>query len=546
MNEEPELIPATRTVHGYLASPLSEHISEMPDGSLLIVGCPVARTGWQQYAVRDLPLDRAKELGIDTANPAAMIDLYRPPEEVFSPTFLASLNGRPVTDGHPPNFVTPATFSKYSQGHIQNPRKGPEPLDDGEWPIIADIIISGEQLIQKVLDKRARDVSLGYDFGIDRDGDKIIQCDMVANHNAVVPKGRAGDLVSIGDNAAGDPPPRAAPPEPEASLPPPGSGNGHAVANINEPQRHKEKRKVKNPLLHIWGRGLKAMAADADTTPEELAEAAMDIGKRAGKDEPFEIEETEQVKDRKRHGRDLDPEIEVTHTNDRRQRMHDAFDRMLDTMGDRKAGDEDLNELGSMLKEFFGQEAQEPEHQVEDDEEDIVEADPAELEEVVAADEPDPEEMGPDGEEDIIAEDDEEDMECAHCGAAMDEEACPECGCRDGKARDKKPAKDRATAHDGATAALNTLRPVIARLNPRDPRQKAAMDGFNTALGVLRGKSRVRDAAANYGGFTRAAHARTGKLPSRAQAGDAVGAAADANAKVQDIYDRLRAGKAGK
>ena len=522
LTEEPEIIRATKTVHGYLASPLSEHISEMPDGSLLIVGCPIARTGWQEYSVRDLPQERAKQLGIDISNPSAMIDLYRPASEVFKPEFLASLNGRPVTDGHPPGFVDPTNFNQYSKGHIQNPRRGLHPLEDGEWPVIADLVISGEPLVGKVRTKQAREISLGYDFTIDRDGDCIIQCDYVANHTAVVPKGRAGDLIAIGDAAPDLTAQRATPPEPAASPPEPSAG--HVALTTHASTTKKEKPKVKNNLLHLLGLGLRAKAADAETDPEELAQAAVDVGKfaddkRKAGDEDFEIEETGQVKDRKRKAKDLDPEIEETHTNDRRRKMHDALDKMLDAKGK----DEDLTELGDMLKEFFGQEAQEPEHQVGDveelpeEEEEVEDADPAELEEVL-------------GEE---AEDEEP---CPECGLPGEECECEDAEEEEEEVEDKKRrAKDRATAHDGAVATLKMLRPVVARC--KDAPMKNA---FNTALASVSRASRARTGDSGYSRFAAGSRARSGNLPhNTARAADA---AADANAKLQKYYDERRKG----
>jgi hypothetical protein len=522
LQDEPEIIRATKTVHGYLASPLSEHISEMPDGSLLIVGCPIARTGWQEYAIRDLPQERAKQLGIDISNPSAMIDLYRPASEVFKPEFLASLNGRPVTDNHPPGFVDPTNFNQYSKGHIQNPRKGPHPLEDGEWPVIADIVISGEPLVGKVRTKQAREISLGYDFTIDRDGDRIIQCDYVANHTAVVPKGRAGDLIAIGDAAPDLTVQRVTPPEPAASPPEPSAG--HVALTTHASTTKKEKPKVKNNLLHLLGLGLRAKAADAETDPEDLAQAAVDVGKfaddkRKAGDEDFEIEETGQVKDRKRKAKDLDPEIEETHTNDRRSKMHDALDKMLDAKGK----DEDLNELGDMLKEFFGQEAKEPEHQATDveelpeEEEEVEDADPAELEELLGeGEEPDEEEaddaeeeVGPGGEENLEEEEEADDR--------------------------KKRAKDRATAHDGAVATLKMLRPVVARC-----KDAAMKNAFNTALASVSRASRARTGDSGYSRFAAGSRARSGNLPhNTARAADA---AADANAKLQKYYDERRKG----
>ena len=575
MEPQDQIVKSTKSAHGYLASPLSEHISEMPDGSLLVVGCPIARTGWQEYAVKDLPPESARELGIDTSDPNAQIDLYRPPEEVFRPEFLASLNGRPITDGHPPQFVNPDNFDEYSKGHIQNPRKGAQ-MEDGEWPIIADLVIGGEPLVSKVLDKRARDISLGYDFGIARAGNKIIQCDMLANHNAIVPKGRAGDLVAIGDQAAE---PRAAPPEPEA-VKLPGSGNGHAALTTHQPT--KEKHQVKIPKLHIWGLGIRAAANDSELTPEELAQAAADIptddkradDKRARDRKRTDDEDDEaddkrardrrrtddeaddkraddkraddkHARDRKR-GRDFDPELEGIEADDRK-RAHDVLDKLMGG----KADDADLEGLRELLRaafpkldQFLGEEEAEPQHEA-----DGVEVNPAELESILKEDDDAAEEDDSEPEEEEEEEEEKleaEDGMCAHCGTTHDEEACPECGCRDKKADDTMlHAKDRATAHDGVRATLDLIRPAIAKLDKRDPAQRRVMDGFNSALGTLSRTSRARVADAGYGGFSAGARSRT-KLPHHARATDSVASAEAANAQAQALYDAARTSRKGK
>jgi hypothetical protein len=542
-NEEHEIV-RTGKGHGYLAAQLTEHLREMPNGGILVVGCPIARTGWMTYSVKELPQESAVELGVDVSDPNAKIDLYRPASEVFAPAFLASLNGCTITDGHPPGFVTPQNFNQYAQGHIQDPRKGTEPLEDGDWPIIADLLISAEPLVSKVRNRQVKEISLGYDYAIRRDGDKIVQCEMVGNHNAVVPKGRAGELVAIGD---ADPEvriekdghitllPHAAPPGPQAS--PPGPGSGHAASTINATQPKKEKHRMKNPLLHIWGRGLKAMAADSDTEPEDLAQAAMDLAAHA-KDEPFEIEETGQVKDRKKT-KDLDPEIEVTHTTDRAKRMHDRLDEILKT-SDRHAQDADIAELRKLLDEYMGEEEAEPEHQ---EDEEVPEADPTELEETLSEDGL-PEVVGESGEENMEDEDpeeeeeeamDDEEGECAHCGTAHDEANCPECGCMDRKAKDK--AKDRVSAADGATAALKMLRPVIAASD--DMRVRMA---FNKAQEVITRKSRPR--ASGNDGYKTVATAAARRSPKVAAQRAPANDAAAQNDRLQKYYDeRLKGGK---
>ena len=540
------------TAHGYLASPISDNIREMEDGTLVIESCPVARTGWMQYAIRDLPQEAARKLGVDVSNPSASIDLYRSPQDVFAPEFLASLNGRPICENHPPDFVTPETFSKYAQGHMQNVRKGDEPLENGEWPIVADLIISAEPLVSKVLNKELRELSLGYDYSIKRVGEQIRQVGMMGNHLAVVSSGRAGDEVRINDAApANQASTRAAPSETEA-IKPPGPGTRLVAQTVNASTTKKEKPKVKNNWKHIFGLGLRAKAADADTDPEELAELALDIGKRGMDAEEEEVEEP--IKDRKAKDRKKAKDLEEDPIDEdrepamdrRREAMHDALDKLMEgneSASDRKATDEDLNELGDMLKEFFGQESKEPEHKaddvVEEEEPEVVDADPAELEELLGAgEEPDAEDaveadpgevIEPSGEEALVEDDAEEaEMgECAHCGEATDAANCPKCGCKDRKAKDKAKAADAAA---GVKSTLKYLRPFIARSN--DAAAKAA---WNNAMALTTRSSKAT--TSSYGAFANSARARdskrTGSAPPAVRA-------EEANTKLQSVYDQLR------
>ena len=81
----------------YYGNRLSENISRRePEGYLLCLNVPVARTGTQDY----LP----EELGITPGSssfpsgPGGLISVYRPEEEVFAPETLASFEGMPVTN----------------------------------------------------------------------------------------------------------------------------------------------------------------------------------------------------------------------------------------------------------------------------------------------------------------------------------------------------------------------------------------------------------------------------------------------------------------
>ena len=314
---------------------------------------------------------------------------------------------------------------------------------------------------------------------------------------------------------------------------------------------------MKSNWKHIFGLGLRAKAADAETDPEELAELALDIGKRGMDAEEEEVEEP--IKDRKAKDRKKAKDLEEDPIDEyhepvmdrRRKAMHDALDKLMEgteTASDRKATDEDMNELGDMLKQFFGQEAKEPEHKAADvaeekEEPEVVDADPAELEELLGAgEEPDAEdakdveadpgeELEPSGEEALVEDAEEEEEaeegECAHCGEAHDAVNCPKCGCKDRKAKDKAKAADAAA---GVKSTLKYLRPFIARSN--DAAAKAA---WNNAMALTTRSSKAT--TSSYGAFANSARARdskrTGSAPPAVQA-------AEANTKLQSVYDQLR------
>jgi len=548
------------TGHGYLASPLTDNIRQMDDGSLVIENCPIARTGWQQYAVRDLPQEAARRLGVDLSNPSANIDLYRPEEEVFAPEFIASLEGRPICDNHPPSWITPGTFNQYAKGHIQNVHRGDEPLPSGDWPLLADLVISGEPLVAKVRDKLARENSLGYDYSIAKDGDKILQVGMVGNHLAVVPKGRAGDDVRIMDAAAS---PATESPPPDQPVVDAGTASLSVSTAPLTTALKKEKQPVSNILKHLLGLGLKQYATDAE--PEKLAEAAEAVNqvppaesddrhtRDRVRDTSPDLFETTTSRDRHR-GKDA-PEMDPVdqdqgpsddrRTDDKRKAAHDALDTLLDAMGGRRGRDTDIPALRGLLDQLLTEEQGEPEHQEED-------ADPAELEELLGAgEEPDAEDRGHDTEaqpgekvlesgEATLEDASEGGMECAHCGTAHDEEACPACGCTDRKPRAR--ADDRARAADGIAATLKMLRPFVARSN-----DQAVRRAFNTALGTLRRRSRAT--TGSYGAFADGARARdrsVGTDPNlnRRRAADARSGQSTRDEKVQAYYDeRAKGGK---
>ena len=167
----------------YYGSSISPHIDRSPEGYLICRDVPINRTGVQDYL--------AGELGLD-GDPERPVVVDRRPEDVFEPAVLASFEGKPVTDGHPPENVGPENYAAYTKGHVQNVRR------DGDY-IVADLYINDANLANEVRNNVKREVSCGYLCNYVPDGTGYKQSRIRGNHVAVVPKGRAGAAVAIHD-----------------------------------------------------------------------------------------------------------------------------------------------------------------------------------------------------------------------------------------------------------------------------------------------------------------------------------------------------------
>ena len=112
---------------------------------------------------------------------------YRPPDEAFKADSLASLMGKPITIGHKA-FVTAGNAAQVAPvGSVLSAGR-----QDGN-NIIADIVVYN-------LDTDSRELSCGYTLDLDEkpgitpDGQHYdaVQRNIVYNHLAIVPQGRAG------------------------------------------------------------------------------------------------------------------------------------------------------------------------------------------------------------------------------------------------------------------------------------------------------------------------------------------------------------------
>jgi uncharacterized protein len=185
-------------MQAFIGSRISPHMVRLRDGSLLCMSVTVARTGVQMYRAQELAsLGGILPEGYATGD---LIPVRRPASEVLSKRTMASLEGVPICDQHPPSFVTPQNFSTWQSGHLQNVRPGPR-TPDGEQTVMGDMIVRDGNLADKIERKLVRQISVGYDCIYDWDGRGFVQRNILANHVAVVPIARGGDALQIMDSA---------------------------------------------------------------------------------------------------------------------------------------------------------------------------------------------------------------------------------------------------------------------------------------------------------------------------------------------------------
>lgn len=169
----------------YYGAQISPNMDKTPEGYLICRNVPINRTGVQVYS--------AKEVGVPGGGDEA-VNVYRLEEDVFSPAALASMEGKDITRGHPPDMLDASNQAAYSTGHIEHVRR------DGD-NTVADLIIKDPSLVSDVENKVLREVSCGYYCNFEPYKDGFKQTHLIGNHVAVVPRGRAGREVAIHDTA---------------------------------------------------------------------------------------------------------------------------------------------------------------------------------------------------------------------------------------------------------------------------------------------------------------------------------------------------------
>lgn len=165
--------------------------AKTPEGFLVCYDVPLARTGFQDYAAHEI------EDAAITAPPDGYFRVERLADEVFAPTSLTSWNGKPVTNDHPPDLLTPADIAKYQVGTMINPRQG---HGDHAHLLLVDMIITDPTTMADV-EAGKREMSGGYDCEyFEVAPGHLQQRGIVGNHGALVDEGRCGEACAIQDH----------------------------------------------------------------------------------------------------------------------------------------------------------------------------------------------------------------------------------------------------------------------------------------------------------------------------------------------------------
>lgn len=166
---------------------LSNNLYLTPEGYLICRNVAIARDGVLLYHKSELPMKTKN------ADSEGMVRVYRAEKEIKDPKALASFEGKPVTMGHPPDFITPENWKKFAIGTVQNVSLG----DDHK--IKADLILTDPDAIEKVKSKKIRELSCGYEADYSEENGKVTQGNILGNHVALVLEGRCGSSCRIFD-----------------------------------------------------------------------------------------------------------------------------------------------------------------------------------------------------------------------------------------------------------------------------------------------------------------------------------------------------------
>lgn len=172
-----------------ISIPSQRHLT---DAGQMIVPCAFARTGSQLYT--------AGQIGLVDKDPKEVITVWRDEADVFDETSMKSFRSSPVTLGHPKDAdgksiaVNAENAKELQVGMLEGIPSRDEDLLTGT------LVLSVRDAIN-ALEEGTQELSAGYTCDIEEVDGKFFQRNIVANHIAIVAKGRAGSSCRISDEA---------------------------------------------------------------------------------------------------------------------------------------------------------------------------------------------------------------------------------------------------------------------------------------------------------------------------------------------------------
>jgi uncharacterized protein len=290
----------------YITEQLSEHISETPEGYLLCQDVPITRLGEFIYKQDEMLGHDGKP--IVQADSDGLVKIQRDADEVFSDITVRSFEGKPFTINHPNGFVGPDNWGDLAHGTIQNVHQGTGEKAD---LLLADILATTSEAKELILSGQ-REISCGYDAEYEQiDVGRGRQKEIIGNHVALVPKGRAGSRCAIADSTSVD-------------------ACGNFAEKTTEGQEAKEMAKQKLTLAERFKRWFDSCPIKDEDSEQAEAELEAELEKQK-KEEEEGADDKDKTADKKTKDDDGDFDSRLAALE---SKMDDILDLLEDLMAE--------------------------------------------------------------------------------------------------------------------------------------------------------------------------------------------------------------------
>ena len=157
-------------------------VFKLTDNGYLVTEATLSRVGTMDYFGEEIGAEKGKVYQVEVTD-----------DELFKPEVISSFEGMPVTLLHPDGLeVNAENWKEFAIGHVQNVRR------EGDF-LKGEAFVTDAAAIRVIQDYGIKELSCGYDAEIINVKDKFKKTQIVGNHVAIVPSGRAGSVCRLGD-----------------------------------------------------------------------------------------------------------------------------------------------------------------------------------------------------------------------------------------------------------------------------------------------------------------------------------------------------------